>query len=169
MDISKLFTNSEEIKPMNKPVLLFCTKGYNYKKGAIRMNSEHKWLQCLVGGLIFIMLALAIWIVPKSMYHYSMAEGVEKLHDRQWNAALEQFTKANRISQTKESHDLSVYANKMKLREDMKNLTLRYEGKLNQPSAIEQESRALITRYEPVKEINFLTEKARAILSDSMR
>ncbi len=50
----------------------------------------------------------------------------------------------------------------------MKNLTLRYEGKLNQPSAIERESRALITRYESVKEIRFLTEKARAILSDSM-
>ncbi|WP_154646866.1 hypothetical protein [Kurthia senegalensis] len=56
----------------------------------------------------------------------------------------------------------------MRLREDMKNLTLRYEGKLNQPSAIERESRALITRYESVKEIRFLTEKARAILSDSM-
>ncbi len=57
--------------------------GITTKKGDYFMNLEHKWLQYLVGGLILMMLALAVCIVPKSMYHYSMIEGVEKLHDRQ--------------------------------------------------------------------------------------
>lgn len=130
------------------------------------MTNQHKRLQWAVGVLLIVLLLAAVWLVPKSVYYYSATKGVDNLQRGEWNQAITDFERANRISSTEEIHTLYIYANKQKLQDDVRNVTLRYEQQLTSKRALEREAKRVIYRYESMEEINFLTEKSCAILSE---
>lgn len=86
------------------------------------MTNQHKRLQWAVGVLLIVLLLAAVWLVPKSVYYYSVTKGVDNLQRGEWNQAITDFERANRISSTEEIHALYIYANKQKLQDDVRNV-----------------------------------------------